>query len=153
MFSSLCSHYGIEEKEEIELPIFHFIDLPKDFFGFTKKPFLYDISRKSSTFGICLLTGKIIAINPLTQESLKKFINERMKCGFCLILLLTGQEASIPIIGSCLPDIVKLRGFYVNVFKDDDPGLKNGFILKFSQEKMNDLLRTVITGDWIDNII
>jgi hypothetical protein len=155
--TKLREHFGFPPWEPmVTLPIFTFLKLPEKFLDFTFKVDLSIVSPERE-IGVCLLTGKIIETDWRARDELSNHINRALGRTFTPWLVLVGKDASnVSVVtsrfrGSALLErAFPLKNFYVDSLGYEDKGLIRGQILKLSRENLDNVVETVLAGEWVD---
>lgn len=160
-FDHLIERYEIEGRQvddSIELPLFETIPLADRFVSLYQPPYNLDIFDISESKFVDLLTGKVVFFSKEELEIPGKpeiphvttYVSEKYRGGLAMFLGLTGPNAS-DIIISCpsIDRIFNQDGFYVDQFGDIDRGFKRGAILSLSNDRLENALDKLLSGDVI----
>ena len=146
--------------DEMVLPMFSFIDLPKNFLDFIHPPYSAPILEFDQyEFMICLLTGKTILVNIKEKgnsqkyQELLKFLKSQFNGSFSIFLILNGSSASLVKIADIEHDrFVHLRPFYVDKFGDRDIGMMQGSLLYLNESLRDEIIDNMLSGLWTNSI-
>lgn len=147
---------GNVEHNEMTLPMFSFIDLPKNFLDLVHPPYSAPILESDDLeVIICLLTGKIVLQKSKSSTNKKKyiglshFLKETFDDSFSVFLKLNGNNASQVIIGDVqLNHIFTLRPLYADKFGDRDIGMKRGSLLYLNEPSVEEIIDELLSGSW-----
>lgn len=151
---------NIAENLDKILPVFDFNGLPDNFLEFMKAPYSIDISNtKDGEIAMCLFTKRLVTLPQNSQSpprpknnnlpSVTDFLKSVLKKTFSAFLVLNGPQASSVIICDMKANkIIKIKGFYVNKFGDEDPGLVKGHMLLLSKTKKEETIEQILSGSW-----
>ena len=147
---------GNVEHNEMTLPMFSFIDLPKNFLDLVHPPYSAPILESEELeVIICLLTGKTVlqkstsSANKKKYISLSSFLKETFDDSFSVFLKLNGSNASQVIIGDMqLNHIFTLRPLYADKFGDRDIGMKRGSLLYLNEPSIEEIIDELLSGSW-----
>ena len=163
--SRLRRHYGIEDDDdatggehhcEMTLPMFSFIEVPKNYLDFIHPPFSAPIlTTDEGNLAICLLTGKIVTMPSnapaLSNDKVKlaHFLKRTFKGSYSAIMHLNGNTASQVIVTDLEFNLIlQLQPFYVDKFGDKDIGIRRGSLLYLSDSKREEIIDNFLSGAW-----
>ena len=114
------------------LPMFSFINLPKNFLDFIHPPFSAPILGPSnSEYFICLLTGKVVVRNSgspndfIKYTDFTKHIKENFDESFTMSIKLNGNDASRTLINNIeFNKMYNILPFYTDKFGGSDIGME-----------------------------
>ena len=152
----------IKENYMILFPLFDFGPLPNNFLQFMNDPFETNININLSNtiegeIAICLFSHKYVTLpnsvnHKKTQGAfppVSEFLKTTLKKTFSVFLVLNGPQASSVLICDLKTNkIIRIKGFYVDQFDEEDPGLKRGHILTLSQSKKKETIENILSGNW-----
>ena len=154
-FKSLSLRFlgSFDGKEEIDLPVFCFMNLPKQFLDFAKPPYNYNIQNSSAEIALCLLTGKLVSMERKGSSfnDLAEHLQENCHSNATLLLLISGKKASaLCLAGKQFNSIRTLPGIYVDKYGDEDIGFERGELLYLNVERLERYTDMLISGEWTD---
>ena len=142
--------------DEMVLPMFKLIDVPKNFLDFIHQPFnapVLDFGEEESV--ICLLTGKIIKIpiDEFNNFDLRELIEEKFGNSFSIFLRLNAKYASqVFVLNYEFDYYLKLSSFYRDQFGDTDIGMERGSLLYLNEVSQEDIIDNFLSGLWTNTI-
>ena len=166
---NLFAYYGIEREvpDNLELPVFKFCRLPKNFFDFAKEPYAVDMCHPEKLY-LCLLTGVILSDTaPRTDgnhdviDKVRPFstipIDEApgTTCAtFAPLISLSGRDAGECFCQSYEWDLrAPLQPLYVDRFGECHPGFRRQELLTLkSEEAIINLADVILSHRWADII-
>ena len=151
--SSLEVKYQIAIKD-YHLPVFMFMQLPKDFIKLQAHPYDINIMDHVHEIGVCLLTGQVVRFTPKGDESLpfyKNYVETVLGGTFTPFLMLTGRQAtSVCIYVHSIKKMLKANDIYIDALGENDIGIRRGSPLSLSADRLLRLLESLLSGEWID---
>ncbi|OHT03735.1 hypothetical protein TRFO_06571 [Tritrichomonas foetus] len=156
----LKKHYHIQDQHMIDkdLPVFKFVTLPKNFLEFLNYPYSVDITNDDNGItAIDLISGQIITKKKSENDHRKlifyDFLKRKRLNTFTVFLYLNGPlMSSVVIHYTKFKFLIPIKGFYVDSFGCEDPGLARGRLLTLSESKVDDTIEELLSGNWTNNI-
>ena len=167
--SNLCKHYNVHRAfntinnnndDEMTLPMFSLINLPKFYLDFIHPPFSAPILVSNDLeVLLCLLTGKTILRksssspgNHVNYAEVSRFLNNDFNGSFSVFLVLNGSNASQVIIGDTeFNKFYTLRPFYTDKVGDKDVGMKRGSLLYLNEPIIEEIIDEILSGSWTNS--
>jgi hypothetical protein len=134
---SLSQRYGVGIKESTVLKPFRFASMPPEFLQFGLPPFDIDF------------TGPEVSLSLFTGE---RVVGRAVETRMAVEIQVVGQKMSRVVVRDVFDNLIVMKGLYVDEFGNEDHGLKGGEILRFSETRHDQLMETILSGEWTNGV-
>jgi hypothetical protein len=139
------------QSPDLSLPPFPLKELPASYLSLLMPPYSLDLLDTKSQTALCLLTGAVVSLEANARDSYMKHLKSNCGGGTSILLILTGPRATSVVFASFeFNKVLLTKGIYLDTCGDEDPGFRLGRVLTLSQDRLEQLIDTFLSGDWTD---